>query len=89
MNHPPVHPQPSNHTPVGTENPVRHLHPLQGYNHKKQKGQQPNQPHGVHLNTAGRLSKGWGPPLTHSRFTHRFCGGGKYFKASKGGLNIA
>ena len=33
MNHPPVHPQPSNHTPVETENPVRHPHPLQGYNH--------------------------------------------------------
>ena len=34
MNHPPVHPQPSNHTPVETENPVRYLHPLQGYNQK-------------------------------------------------------
>ena len=35
MSHPPVHPQPSNHTPVETENPVRYLHPLplQGYNH--------------------------------------------------------
>ena len=27
-------------------------------------GQQPIKPHGVHLNPAVRLSKGWGPPLT-------------------------
>ncbi len=27
---------------------------------------QHNKPHGVHLNTAARLSKGWGPPLLYS-----------------------
>ena len=28
---------------------------------------QHNKPHGVHLNTAARLSKGWGPPLWYGQ----------------------
>ncbi len=30
---------------------------------QRTQGQQPIKPHGVHLNAAVRLSKGWGPPL--------------------------
>ena len=38
---------------------------------KEQNGQQPNKPHGLHLNPAARLSKGWGPPLGDLGFSVR------------------
>ena len=59
-----LHPlQGYNHSPRKDRPTSRRAYSTSGYNNKKQNGQQPNQPHGVHLNTAGRLSKGWGPPL--------------------------
>jgi len=50
-------------TMLSTEEPGTPVVSRGHLRHNNHNGQQPYKPHGVHLNPAVRLSKGWGPPL--------------------------